>query len=348
MTYRFIDGHNDTLMQLDHGVEDFFKGINSSHIDWPRGKKAGFAAGFFAVFCPNPFTDPTPVAFTTSKGYEKPLPKPLTYSYASNYTIKMIGRFLELERKSNGRFNIARTVEDVEKSIKGKGMAGILHIEGAEGIDENLNALYVYYEAGLRSLGPVWSRANIFGEGVPYRFPSSPDTGPGLTPAGRNLISACNELGIMVDLSHLNERGFWDVQKLSHAPLVATHSNAHAICPVTRNLTDKQIDAIADSNGLIGVTYSINPNMVSPDGKNNERAPLTEITRHIHYIAERVGIEHVALGSDFDGTRIPLDLKDVTGVPRLLELLKKKGWTDEELDLLTYKNWLRVLGDTWK
>ena len=114
-------------------------------------------------------------------------------------------------------------------------LAPVLHIEGAEAIDPNFELLDVLYEAGVRSLGPVWSRPNAFGHGVPFRRPSSPDTGPGLTDLGKELIGACNRLGILIDLSHLNERGFWDVAAISNAPLVATHSNAHALSPHSRN-----------------------------------------------------------------------------------------------------------------
>ncbi|MYL71285.1 peptidase [Halobacillus litoralis] len=348
MKVPFIDGHNDTMMNFEDGVKPFFTGTKEGHIDWPKGNRSGMAAGFYAVFCPNPDTDPLPVAYKTEKGYEKPFPRPLSYPYACMYTHKMMARFLKMEAESGGKFKAARTIGDLERAIAGEYMAGILHIEGAEGIDEDLHALSVFYEAGLRSVGPVWSRANAFGEGVPYRFPSSPDTGPGLTDAGKNLIRECNRLGIMIDLSHLNEKGFWDVASISDAPLVATHSNAHQICPVTRNLTDKQIDAIGDSKGLVGVTYSINPNMVTEDGGNNEGASLSDITKHIHYIIDRIGMDHVALGSDFDGTRIPSALKDVTGVPKILELLKKEGLSREDIEKIAYKNWLRVLKETWK
>ncbi len=101
----------------------------------------------------------------------------------------------------------------------------------------------------------VWSRPTVFASGVPFKFPSTPDTGPGLTEAYRALVRACNRLGIMIDLSHLNEKGFWDVAALSQAPLVATHSNAHAICPSTRNLTDKQLDAIKEFDGMVGLNF---------------------------------------------------------------------------------------------
>src|SRR5206468_1669749 len=130
-------------------------------------------------------------------------------------------------------------------------------MEGAEPIAPDLSNLERWYDRGLRSIGLVWSRANAFAEGVPFRFPSSPDTGPGLTDAGRELVRACNRLGILVDLSHLNEAGFWDVAGISDKPLVATHSNAHAICPASRNLTDKQLAAIKESDGMVGLNYHV-------------------------------------------------------------------------------------------
>ena len=122
-------------------------------------------------------------------------------------------------------------------------------MEGCEAIDADLAALETFYAAGLRSLGPVWSRNNIFGHGVPFAYPMDPDTGPGLTEAGKRLVKACNRLGIMIDLSHITEKGFWDVAKLSDQPLVASHSNVHAITPVARNLTDRQLDAMRESQG---------------------------------------------------------------------------------------------------
>src|SRR5262249_13192549 len=132
----------------------------------------------------------------------------------------------------------------------------IMHMEGAEALSTDLSDLEEWYGRGLRSLGPVWSRPNAFGEGVPFAFPSTPDTGPGLTPAGRNLVNACNRLGILVDCSHLTEAGFWDVASLSLVPLVATHSNAHALCRSSRNLTDAQLDAIGESGGVVGINFT--------------------------------------------------------------------------------------------
>ena len=162
-----------------------------------------------------------------------------------------------MERASEGALKICRTAADVRACLASGTIAAILHMEGAEAIDDSLDALHLFHAMGLRSLGPVWSRPTIFGHGVPFAFPSSPDTGPGLTDAGKRLVAECNRLRIMLDLSHMNEAGFNDVARLSDAPLVATHSNAHAICPSSRNLTDRQLAMIRDSGGMVGLNFSV-------------------------------------------------------------------------------------------
>jgi membrane dipeptidase len=237
-------------------------------------------------------------------------------------------------------------VTDLRRCLDERTFAVIIHIEGAEAIDTRLEALDVLYEARLRSLGPVWSRPNAFAHGVPFDFPRDPDTGPGLTPAGRRLVKRCNQLGILIDLSHLNARGFWDVAKISDAPLVATHSCAHALCASPRNLTDAQLDVIALSRGLVGINYHVG--FLRTDGDAKAETSLTEIVRHARYVADRIGVGHVALGSDFDGATMPGDLGDVTRLPVLLEALRAGGFNEEELRAIAYGNWLRVLGDTWR
>jgi membrane dipeptidase len=209
-----------------------------------------------------------------------------------------------------------------------------------------MSNLTKYYQKGIRSIGLAWSRPNAFGYGVPFRFPHSPDTGPGLTDAGKRLVQECNRHGILIDLAHLNEKGFRDVAELSSAPLVVTHTDVHAICPSTRNLTDEQIDAIGKSCGLIGINFeTLNTH---PNSDPNPDVPLTQITRHIDYVVERIGIDHVAFGSDFDGAEMPNELKDATGLPKLIDLLQEKGYDQTALEKIAYKNWLRVLSNTWK
>src|SRR5690606_33581320 len=209
------------------------------------------------------------------------------------------------------------------------------------------NALEVLYQAGLRSLGITWSRPNIFGTGVPFAFPSSPDIGPGLTDAGKALVAACNRLGILVDLSHLNETGFWDVAKLSDAPLVATHSGAHALCASARNLTDRQLDAVRDSGGIVGVNFHVG--FLRADGqRDGATTSLTEIVRHVDYMVERMGIDHVALGSDFNGAAISGVRRVVAGLTNGLDWLDAAGYDDAALRQIAYGNWLRVLDATWR
>jgi membrane dipeptidase len=197
----------------------------------------------------------------------------------------------------------------------------------------------------MRSLGITWSRGNQFGYGVPFKYPSSPDTGPGLTDAGKKLVKECNKLGIMIDLAHLNEKGFWDVAEISNAPLVSSHTAACAVIPKARNLTDDQLKAVAHSNGLVGLIFSVND--LDGDVRPKKDAPIDSIIRHIRYISDLIGPEHIAFGSDLDGTIIPSELGDVTGFPKIIELLRKDGFSKDELDFICWKNWIRVLGDTW-
>lgn len=149
----------------------------------------------------------------------------------------------------------------------------------------------------------------------------------------------------MIDLSHLNEAGFWDVAQLSNAPLVATHSNAHALCATTRNLTDKQLDAIKESDGMVGLNFAVS--FLREDGRNDADTPLETMVRHVDYLVNRIGIDRVGLGSDFDGATIPQAIGDVSGLPKLLIALREHGFNDAELTKLAHTNWVRVLRQTW-
>jgi membrane dipeptidase len=240
---------------------------------------------------------------------------------------------------------VIRTGSELESSLEEGAIAAVLHFEGAEPISD-VGELEAWYARGLRSLGLVWSRANAYAEGVPFRFPASPDTGGGLTPAGEELVRACNRLGILVDLSHLNERGFYDVARLSEAPLVASHSNAHALCPSTRNLTDDQLGAIAESGGLVGVNFAVG--FLREDGQLVPDTPLEVIVAHFEYLIERMGVDHVGFGSDFEGAIVPVELGDAASLPRLVEALRGRGYDDEALQKLARGNWVRVLRETWR
>lgn len=335
-----FDGHNDVLLRLRRGggndpVKRFLEGEDTGHIDLPRAKAGGLAGGLCAIYVPSP-------SMVKDANGDYPTP---TQTDALNETLAMARLLFDIEARSNGAVTVCRTADDIRRSIDTGSFASVFHIEGAEAIAADLDALHVLHQAGLRTLGPVWSRPNVFAYGVPFRYPSSPDIGPGLTEAGRDLIRACNELKIMVDLSHMNEAGFWEIAKLSRAPLVASHSNVHALCNHSRNLTDRQLDAIRDTGGLAGINFGVL--FLRDDGVKDANTSIDLLVRHIAYIAERIGVDHVALGSDFDGTTIPAEMKDATGLPRLVEALRKHGFNDAELKKIGHENWISVLERSW-
>jgi membrane dipeptidase len=344
-----FDGHNDVLLRLMRGKiqpeKAFLEGDNIGHMDWPRMKQGGMFGGFFAVYVPSEDMGTDVDALMSRAQYDVPLPPPLHLNGSQQVTVHMSSLLIRIERASNGEVKICRSASDIRHCLDNGKLAAILHIEGAEGIDPDLHMLDVLYESGLRSIGPVWSRSNIFGHGVPFRFPSTPDTGPGLTERGRELVQACNRLKIMIDLSHLNESGFWDVAKLSDAPLVATHSNAYAVCQHSRNLTDKQLAAIRESRGMVGVNFATS--FIRPDGRRNDDTPLEEMIRHMDHLIEHVGVDGVGFGSDFDGATIPAEIGDVRGLPRLVDAMRRHGYDEETLRKLCYENWVNVLERTW-
>lgn len=344
-----FDGHNDVLLRLwesrnkgDDPVKEFINGTDAGHIDLPRARKGGLAGGLCAIYIPNA----TAMEFAgpdANGHYNTPLAAPIERGYSLDIASEFIEIAYQIERA--GGWKICRTGRDIDQAFSDGDFAAVLHMEGCEALDHDLKALELFYQAGLRSLGPVWSRHNIFGHGVPFSYPMSPDTAPGLTDAGRALIKACNQLGILVDLSHITEQGFWDVAAITTQPLIASHSNAHALTPVARNLTDKQLDAIRDSNGLVGLNYVTT--MLRADGQVNTATPLSDMVRHIDYLIERVGIDGVALGSDFDGGPIPAAIADAAGSQNLVTALRQAGYSEEELAKICRENWLRVLRSAW-
>jgi len=334
-----FDGHNDALTRED--ADDFATGRAGGHLDLPRAREGGLAGGIFALFTPTPGAER--IDFDGEGQMEVELAAPIGQEMAAAATTNAAGRLLGLER--DGHVRVVRAIEDLDRAREDGVLAAVLHHEGAEAIGPGLEALEVWYAAGLRSLGPVWSRTNAFAHGVPFAFPASPDTGPGLTAAGRRLVRRCAELGVAVDLSHLNEAGFWDVAGMDGGPLIASHSGVHALCASTRNLTDAQLDAIAASGGLVGIVFAAP--FVRADGADDADTPLATIVEHIRYAADRMGVDHVALGSDFDGATVPDELGDVTGLPRLLDALAAAGFGEDEVRAIAWDNWRRVLGRAW-
>jgi membrane dipeptidase len=345
-----FDGHNDALLRLyRRGGADapkaFLEGETKGQLDLPKALEGGFAGGLFAMFVPSTERAKASNGETrSSTEVGAPLPPPVELEAAQKVVLGMFSLLLRIEQEAAGRLRVCRSVEDIEACLSDGAVAAVPHIEGAEAIDENFEALEAFHAAGLRSLGPVWSRSNVFGHGVPFRCPSSPDTGPGLTDPGKALVAACNRLKILIDLSHLNEKGFWDVAKLSDAPLVATHSNAHALSPHSRNLTDDQLAAIRDSGGVVGVNFATS--FLREDGRMDD-APVELVIDHVGHLLRHLGEDGVSIGSDFDGARIPSGIKSAAGLQSLVEIMRARGLGEPLIEKICYRNWLNVLARTW-
>jgi membrane dipeptidase len=329
-----VDGHNDALLRAWRSGCSLRERSEDGDLDVPRMREGGVAAGFFAIYVPatdEEPPDPRELIVPTEEGWEVPLEGPLPPVRAR----RIAHEFLAIAERD---LSIVRTIADLERCVAGEEVGAIVHLEGAEPLDDDLEH---WYGQGVRSLGLVWSRPNDYGHGVQFRYPASPD-GPGLTERGKRLVGQANALGVLVDCAHLTEQGFFDVASVTNAPLVVTHAGAHAVSPSPRNLTDRQLDAIRDSGGLVGVFFDTV--MTRPDGELDAATPIDVVVSHIEYIASRIGAEHVAIGSDWDGCYPPAVLDDAAKAQSLLGAL---DWSEPELRALAHRNWLRVLRATW-
>ena len=329
-----FDGHNDALGRLQQdGVapELFLTGLPDRDIDLPRARAGGLGGGLFAIFAASEMDGDHGV--------------PIAHDEAAAFTLAALGRAQALATASEGAVRVARSAGELDRCTEDGALALVLHLEGAEAIDTDLAALDAWYAAGVRSVGPTWSRANAFGHGVPFRLPSSPDTGPGLTDAGKALVRRCAQLGMAVDVSHLNAAGFADVARIGAAPIVASHCGCHALCPSSRNLTDDQLREIARTEGIVGIVFA--PRFLRADGADDADTPIAAIVAHVRHAIEVAGVDHVGLGSDFDGATMPAGLSDVAALPRLVDALRDDGLSEAEVEQVAWGNWRRVLALAW-
>ncbi|MEO0637616.1 MAG: dipeptidase [Pseudomonadota bacterium] len=339
-----FDGHNDALFRLFRagGGPAALFGEDSGHVNIPAAQRGGFAGGFFAMFALGAGRGLDFSIFATPP-YDAPLPEPLDQPEALCQTIAQAGIARQLETAGLVRF--CTSGADVRRAMQDEVMALVLHLEGAEAIGGDLLELDALYALGLRSLGPVWSRPTIFGHGVPFRFPSDGDIGPGLTEPGKRLVKRCGDLGMVVDNSHLNERGFWDVAELG-LPLVATHSNAHHISPSARNLTDEQLRSVGQTDGMVGLNYGTM--FLHPDGSAGRKGALDHVIRHLDHMISLAGEDHVGLGSDFDGAPMPEGLDGAGTLSVLRNLMADAGYGTALIEKICHGNWLALMDRVMK
>ncbi|MCC6932712.1 MAG: membrane dipeptidase [Deltaproteobacteria bacterium] len=342
-----IDGHNDYLSWcIENNItssKHFLSATDPHSFSYPNLTLAGLISGFFALWTMKEWC--TGVKQQLPHGFTISLSKSIDRDIASKEVNTQYSLLIDIIKSSNNKVSLVRNINDLMLCLTGDRLGVILHMEGAEPLCPRLTDLSDWYNKGLRSLGLTWARANAFGNGAPYFMPGDPDQGAGLTDNGINLVKACNALGILVDVAHLNGKGFWDVYHASSKPFVSTHTGCHKICPSSRNLTDEQILAIKDKEGLIGITFSVTE--LRRDGLSIKQTPPDILIEHILHVCSVAGIEYVAFGSDYCGGTLPSELEHVLNIRILHRKLLEAGLTTLDLEHLCYKNWLRVLKKVW-
>lgn len=342
-----FDGHNDLLTRLwlssaEDPIHEFIYGTLPGHLDLNRCRQVGWMGGLFSIFLP-------PYSYLQRYHPEKLLDYSCT-DFTSEQIIDICCAQLEiaqqLQLRSNGQIQICTSVEQVKECAHNQRLAIVLHLEGAEVLECEPNLLKIFYEKGLRSIGPLWNRKSLFGDGLNASFPHSPDTGNGLTEEGKELIRTCMQKGMIIDVSHMNERAFWDTVDVINQPIVATHSNVHVICQQARNLTDRQLMAIKRSNGMVGVNFDVA--FLRSDGQRNIKTSLDIIINHLDYLIEHLGEDHVGFGSDFDGCLLPEDLSDVSYMSVLIERMRQRHYSETLIKKISTKNWFNLLTQVWK
>ena len=356
-----IDMHADTVQfMLDEGA-DINQRLTTTHLDAVRMREGGLDAQFFSIW-----VEPQYYGLKGERAVAR-----------ADEQIKAVRSLAEQHPET---WVLATTAEDVRRAAREGKLAALLGLEGGYAIDEKLESVERYYKMGVRYMSPAWTVS------VSWAGSSGDSRGRdiGLNDFGRQVIRAMNRLGMMVDVSHVSDKTFWDIVETSAKPVVATHSNCRAITNVARNLTDEQIQAIAKTGGVVSVVFY--PAFVEPGwkerkerldreiqhqvreaGRNAEGSgsikriardrvrereyarrlsmpPVARVVDHIDHIVKLVGVNHVGVGSDFDGIQAtPEGLSSVADLPNLTAELLRRGYTEEDVTKILGGNILRVM-----
>jgi membrane dipeptidase len=246
--------------------------------------------------------------------------------------------FSEVEKNSD-EIALATTHKEVIDVVEGGRIAAILSVEGGEALEGDIGVLRMLYKLGVRALTLTHFPRNELGDG------SRDDSGSQLTMFGGEVVEEMNRLGMIIDVSHLNERGFWDVIERTKRPVIASHSNCKAISKHHRNLIDEQIEALAEKRGVINLSYCGGFIKEGITRETISEVSLEDWLDHLDHVIDLVGPDYVGLGSDFDGGCGFPELNDITKVPRITRGLVARGYPDEEIKKILGGNNLRVFKD---
>lgn len=306
-----VDLHVDTLLDLAAGKRDLDGASSGGHVDLPRLRQGGVDVQVFAAFIHPQEAD---------RGFSR--------------AHELISAFDQALARYPEQIARTRTVAEIDAAVQAGNVAAVLAIENGgdaiEGIPERVDTLHA---RGVRMMGLTWNNANAVGDGV------MESRHGGITPAGRQMLARMEDLRIVIDVSHLSEPTFWDVLDATRAPLVASHSDASAVCDHRRNLTDAQLRALARRGGVVGINFY--PTFLG-------EATLDRVVAHIEHMVDVTGPDHIALGSDFDGiSQVPAGLEDVSRMPNVTEALLARGYQVTDVSKILGANALRVFRQVW-
>ncbi len=325
-----IDMHCDTLMltAMQKGADRDFFDQPDQHIDVKRLIEGKAMSQFMAVFFP-------PEQFFTEFLHIDPL------SY-DEYIARCVGVLNNTLERYPGVVKQARTAEEIERNFRDGLISLVLTMEDGVAVQGDMKRLDAFYDLGVRALGLTWNFENCFGA------PNSQDPvimNKGLTDFGKEAVKHMQDIGMLVDVSHLSDGGFWDVYKLAKVPFVATHSNSRALCGHTRNMTDDMIRALAEKGGVMGLNFA--PQFLDETPGNTE-SRIRDVVEMALHEKEIGGIGVVAMGTDFDGIEGKLEISGPDQMPKLCDAFIRAGFTADEVDLIMYGNVLRVMKEAVK
>ncbi len=311
---KLIDLHCDTIFRLFYDEREVGLRDNELHVDLKKLRKADSLAQFFALFI----------------DYQSVLEEGRDPFKES---MEMLDRFYREVKENNDQIELARSFKDLLKREQEDKIAAFLTIEEGGVIGNKLSNLRNFYRLGVRLITLTWNYANSIG------YPNCKEEyrNKGLTFFGKEVVREMNRLGMIIDVSHLSDAGFYDVAEVSIDPFIASHSNARVVKNHSRNLTDEMIKILAESGGVMGINFAA---YFLGDGKESK---IADIVRHIKHIKKVGGVDVIAIGSDLDGIECELEIGNIGEIDRLVNALQKEGFSLDQIEKIFYKNAKRVI-----
>ena len=330
--FNALDMHCDTLWKaFERHVNDFENAdildMPGCAIDFNRLAEAGYAAQFFAVYLP------PRAEFSKQFGSDSVTDEDYIYACC---------KIMENSLARTDKVLQAKTADDIRRNLAAGKASAVLTMEDGRAVDYKMENIKRFYDLGVRACSLTWNGANCLGN------PNSKDPELmklGLTDFGKEAIQYMQELGMLVDVSHLSDGGFYDVASICKKPFIASHSNARALAPHQRNLTDDMLKILGNAGGVTGINFCgpfLNADAASP------QSTAKRMAEHMMHIANVAGMDAVALGSDLDGTIGELEIDECTKMYLLADALKAEGFTEAQIDKAFSGNVLRVMDEAVK